>query len=111
MCMVDCCPNPRRPDGGGLCWTHTKRKWRTGSVHEENDLRPYGLEPRQLLLMAAIRLADLRATDDAGWRLAWNQLRMAARRYVLGTREDDETEAKPWRRRARARRAVKCQAE
>jgi hypothetical protein len=31
---------------------------------------------------AAISLADLAATDDNGWRLAWHRLRMTARRYA-----------------------------
>jgi hypothetical protein len=84
LCRIEGCPNPRRKPRGTVCETHHKRKVRHHSMQEDVEVKAHAAPLKRLLLSAAIRLADLRATDDEGWRRAWHQLRMAARRYVLG---------------------------
>jgi hypothetical protein len=68
----------------GLCWQHDRRK-RLG-LPIDTELRRYGRTPKEALLDAAISLADLSATDDNGWRLAWHRLRVTARRYAMNKR-------------------------
>lgn len=78
-CAIEWCPNGKRP-GDRLCSAHRKRLQRGTAM--DTELKGYGLPPKDMLLRAAIHLADVSASDDAGWEKAWHRLRVAARRYA-----------------------------
>ena len=83
LCAFDGCPTPSQR--GGYCWGHVKQAQRTG---HRTDLRERHASLAEGLRLAAIHLADLAATDDEGWRKAWDRLRMAALRYARARLND-----------------------
>lgn len=77
-CAVADCTNPARR--AGLCWGHVQRRSRGQRVEGLLRERPDGAWAR--LVEAAVTLAELEATDDAGWLRARDNLRKAAAAYA-----------------------------
>lgn len=75
-CSVDGCA--KEAARGGLCWGHIKRRQRKRTV--SGELRAWGRPPPQLLVDAALSVADADTADDGAWRRAKDLLRKASDR-------------------------------
>lgn len=85
-CAVDGCPN--QANGGPYCRTHYWRRQHGRPMDAPiapsgRKPKPRARSPKQVLLDAAIALADADTTDDGDWERCWHRLRMAAARYRL----------------------------
>jgi hypothetical protein len=77
-CSVEGCENEAA--AGGLCWACRKCRSRKGTTRRKRLVRH--ASRREMVLEAALHLADVDPMDGDGWERAWHRLRMAMRRYV-----------------------------
>lgn len=81
QCTTEGCESEAK--AGGLCWACRRCRTRKGTVRRTRLVRH--ASRREMVLEAALHLADVDPMDGDGWERAWHRLRMAMRRYVTAT--------------------------
>lgn len=84
-CRIDGCDRMAAP-GEDLCYGHDRRRRRApgkGGLALSEPIRDRPKTKKEVLIGAALTLADLKATDDEGWERARDHIVKAAVRYTL----------------------------